>query len=98
MKRRTRSQDCDKLRSVNRRRHVHAPNLQCQAAKWNAALAQLQLLSTSVYLFSFVLQMTRRPAGPFQSAAPTRPAPVAFVSSFLLVLRVPPTGADMLSG
>lgn len=56
-----RSHDCDKLRSVSHRRC--AWNLQRQAAKLNTALAQMQLLSMSVYLFSFVLQMTRLPTG-----------------------------------
>lgn len=61
-----RSHDCDKLRSVSRRRC--AWNLQWQAAKWNTALAQTQLLSMSVYLFSFVLQMTRLPTGTLPEA------------------------------
>lgn len=65
---RARSHDCDKLHSVSRRRRrVRTSNSQRQAAKWNTALAQTQLLS-SVYLFGFVLQTTRRPAGSLPEA------------------------------
>lgn len=63
----------------------------CSAGQLNGYSASSN--TTCEHLFSFVLHMTRRPAGTLPEAAPpppTRLASAPFVSSFLLVLRVSP--------